>query len=118
MTQRDPEFGAELDRAEVARLTGLEIEDLHPALPPQIVSTGTAFAIVALRSAEALARLRVNQQQATPWLRERGARWFYVLGPTGIRTRAPGRSGVPACSLTVARILRPALPRVARSATW
>jgi trans-2,3-dihydro-3-hydroxyanthranilate isomerase len=83
MTQRDPEFGAELDAAEVARLAGLEIEDLDPALPPQVVSTGTAFAIVALRSADALERLRVNQQQATAWLRERGARWFYVLGPTG-----------------------------------
>ncbi|MGC1463859.1 MAG: PhzF family phenazine biosynthesis protein [Terracidiphilus sp.] len=82
MTQRDPEFGAELDAAEVARLAGLEIEDLDPALPPQVVSTGTAFAIVALRSADALERLRVNQQQATTWLRERGARWFYVLGPT------------------------------------
>ncbi len=84
MTQRDPEFGAELDAKEVARLTGLEIDDLDPALPPQTVSTGTAFAIVALRSVEALARLRVNQQEATPWLRERGARWFYVLGPAGV----------------------------------
>ncbi|MGA2673448.1 MAG: PhzF family phenazine biosynthesis protein [Terracidiphilus sp.] len=83
MTQRDPEFGAELDRAEVARLIGLELEDLDPALPPQVVSTGTAFAIVVLRSHAALARLRVNQQEATPWLRERGARWFFVLGPTG-----------------------------------
>jgi trans-2,3-dihydro-3-hydroxyanthranilate isomerase len=82
MTQRDPEFGAELDRAQVARLTGLDPDDLDPALPPQVVSTGTAFAIVALRSAEPLARLRVNQQQATPWLRDHGARWFYVLGPT------------------------------------
>ena len=60
MTQPDPEFGAELDREEVARLTGLALEDLDPGLPPQIVSTGTAFAIVALRSAEALARLSVN----------------------------------------------------------
>ncbi len=83
MTQRDPEFGAELDPAEVARLAGLAVEDLDPALPPQVVSTGTAFAIVALRSADALARLSVKQQQAAPWLRERGARWFYVLGPTG-----------------------------------
>jgi trans-2,3-dihydro-3-hydroxyanthranilate isomerase len=81
MTQRDPEFGAELDPAEVARLIGLELEDLDPAVPPQSVSTGTAFAIVALRSAEALARLRVDQLRATAWLRERGARWFYVLGP-------------------------------------
>ena len=83
MTQRDPEFGAELDAGEVARLCGLGAEDLDPALPPQVVSTGTAFAIVALRSAEALAKLRVSQEEASAWLRARGARWFYVVGPTG-----------------------------------
>jgi trans-2,3-dihydro-3-hydroxyanthranilate isomerase len=83
MTQPDPEFGAELDPREVAQLTGLAVEDLDPGLPPRIVSTGTAFAIVALRSVEPLARLRVNQPEATAWLRERGTRWFYVLGPTG-----------------------------------
>jgi trans-2,3-dihydro-3-hydroxyanthranilate isomerase len=83
MTQRDPDFGAELDPVEVARLTGLNLEDLDPNLPPQVVSTGTAFAIVALSSSEALARLEVNQREATEWLRSRGARWFYVLGPTG-----------------------------------
>ena len=83
MTQRDPEFGAELDASEVARLTGLAIDDLDPAHPPQVVSTGTAFAIVALKSHQALAKLNVDQQQATAWLRARGARWFYVLAPTG-----------------------------------
>jgi len=83
MTQRDPEFGAELDSAEVARLTGLALEDLDPGLPPQVVSTGTAFAIVVLRSHEALARLKMNQEEAMAWLRARGTRWFYVLGPTG-----------------------------------
>ena len=50
MTQRDPEFGAELDAAKVAPLLGLRREDLDPALPPQVVSTGTPFAIVVLRS--------------------------------------------------------------------
>ena len=83
MTQRDPEFGAELDPAAVSRLIGLSEDDLDPRLPPQVVSTGTAFAIVALRSAEPLAQLKVDQDEATQWLRERGARWFYVLGPTG-----------------------------------
>jgi len=83
MTQREPEFGTELDPREVARLTGLAEEDLDPALPPQVVSTGNPFAIVALRSHQALARLQVSQQEATAWLRTRGARWFYVLGPTG-----------------------------------
>ena len=81
MTQRDPELGAELDPATVAQLIGLSVDDLDPALTPQVVSTGTAFAIVALRSAQALSRLRVDQEAATPWLRERGARWFYVLAP-------------------------------------
>jgi trans-2,3-dihydro-3-hydroxyanthranilate isomerase len=83
MTQRDPEFGSELDPREVARLTGLALDDLDPKLPPQIVSTGTAFAIVLLHSHEALARLSVNPLEATRWLRERGARWFYMLAPAG-----------------------------------
>jgi trans-2,3-dihydro-3-hydroxyanthranilate isomerase len=83
MTQRDPEFGAELDADTVARLAGLELDDLDPAYPPQVVSTGTAFAIVLLRSMDALGRLDVRQQEATAWLRERSARWFYVLAPTG-----------------------------------
>lgn len=85
MTQRDPEFGEELDRDEVARLTGLIAEELDPWLPPQVVSTGTPFAIVPLRSAQSLAGLRVSQQEATAWLRERGSRWFYVLGPTAAK---------------------------------
>jgi trans-2,3-dihydro-3-hydroxyanthranilate isomerase len=83
MTQRDPEFGQELDPSIVARLTGLSTEDLSPAGPPQVVSTGTAFAIVSLRSADALSRLNVNQREASDYLRGLGARWFYVLGPTG-----------------------------------
>lgn len=88
MTQRDPEFSAELDRTQVARLCGLAVEDLDPSAPPQVVSTGTAFAIVALRSAESLSRLAVRQSEATAWLRERGARWFYVLGPAGSQAPA------------------------------
>ena len=83
MTQRDPEFGAELNRGEVARLTGLALDDLEASASPQVVSTGTAFAIVVLRSWEALARLRVDQERATTYLRQHGGRWFYVLGPTG-----------------------------------
>jgi trans-2,3-dihydro-3-hydroxyanthranilate isomerase len=91
MTQRDPEFLAELDPAEVARLAGLALGDLDAALPPQVVSTGTAFAIVALRSTESLARLKVNQEEAVPWLRERGARWFYVLAPDARPEGGPPR---------------------------
>jgi len=83
MTQRDPEFKEVLNAAEVAALTGLSEDDFDPALPIQIVSTGTAFAIAPLRTAEALRGLRVRQDEASEFLRARGARWFYVLGPTG-----------------------------------
>lgn len=87
MTQRDPEFGAQLDRSTVAPLLGLSPEDLDPNLTPQIACTGTAFAIVMLRNCEALGRLNVHQQVATAWLRERGARWFYVLAPADKTTQ-------------------------------
>ncbi|UWZ84272.1 PhzF family phenazine biosynthesis protein [Occallatibacter riparius] len=92
MTQRDPEFGAELDRGEVAGLCGLGIDDLDARATPQVVSTGTAFAIVLLRSVEALRRLRVNQNRATAWLRARGARWFYVMAPEGDEAQGEGAS--------------------------
>lgn len=88
MTQRDPQLGAQLDPLAVAHLTGLDANDLDPRCAPQAVSTGTAFAIVLLRSLEALGRLAVKHDEATPWLRERGARWFYVLAPTGAREPA------------------------------
>jgi len=89
MTQRDPEFRAVLDPAEVAPLLGLSLADIDPALAPQIVSTGNPFAIVVLHSAGALARLKVNHDAATPWLRERGARWFYVLSIEASPKRCP-----------------------------
>lgn len=88
MTQRDPEFGAELDRGEVARLCGLSLDDLDGDAPPQMVSTGTAFAVVVLRTQEALGRLKVRQEESYAWLRERGARWFYVLAPASEPVRS------------------------------
>jgi trans-2,3-dihydro-3-hydroxyanthranilate isomerase len=90
MTQRDPEFGEVLDPAEVAALIGLSVDDLDPSRPIQIVSTGTAFAIVPLRSSAALRGLRVRQEEASAYLRPRGARWFYMLGPTGDSASAGG----------------------------
>ena len=86
MTQRDPEFGPELDPARVAGLAGLAPDDIDPAHTPQIVSTGSGFAIVLLRSLDALARLNVRQQEATEYLRPLGARWFYALAPDPVQS--------------------------------
>ncbi len=89
MTQRDAEFGPELDPAEIARLCGLSVDDLDPSAAPQVVSTGNAFAIVLLRSIEALGRVRVSQGESTAWLRAWGARWFYFLAPAPVQDQRP-----------------------------
>ena len=85
MTQPDPVFGADLDPADVAPLLGLKLSDLDDTVAPAIVSTGNPFALVLVRSVEALGRLRVDHVLADEWLRARGGRWFYVLAPTGER---------------------------------
>jgi len=88
MTQRDPEFGPVLDTPEVAALTGLPVDTFDPDHSTQIVSTGTAFAIVPLRSADALAHVKVLQAEARAYLRAHGARWFYILGPSSAAHRS------------------------------
>ncbi|MGB7191534.1 MAG: PhzF family phenazine biosynthesis protein [Acidobacteriaceae bacterium] len=80
MQQLDPVFGAVQDAAVVASMLGLRAEDMADT-PPQVVSTGTAFCVTVLRSQEALSRLRVDTLVSAPYLREAGARFFYVLAP-------------------------------------
>lgn len=98
MRQNDPVFGATLDRHTVAAALGLSPEDLDPAVPPQIVSTGTAFAVVLVHGA-ALPLLRVDHNRARVCLDPHRARWFYVVaddehaGATHFRARMQFYSG-------------------------
>lgn len=80
MKQLDPEFGVTHDAASIAPMLDLTAEDIADT-PPQTVSTGTAFCITVLRSAKALSRLRVDAAASAPYLRESGARFFYILAP-------------------------------------
>ena len=120
MTQRDPEFGAELDRGgSGAADWASTLEDLDPALPPQVVSTGTAFAIVAAAfgggagAAQGESARRPRRGCASA---ERGGSMCWAR--PGRRTRAESRSGARACSSTAAKIRRPARRPDARSAIW
>jgi trans-2,3-dihydro-3-hydroxyanthranilate isomerase len=127
MTQRNPEFGAILDPAQVAPLIGLDLADLDTAHPPQVVSTGIPFAIVLLRSLDALARFHVDLDRAIPWLNQFCAgTFFYVLAPTGhtsphFRARmqfyggedpATGSAAGCAISFLVAQHLAPSAQRI------
>ena len=42
---------------------------------------GKSVCDCSVRSLEALGRLKVGQDEATRWLRDRGGRWFYVMAP-------------------------------------
>ena len=60
MHQPPPEFGDIIDKLPVAELLSLSQDDIHPALPVQIVSTGVPFAIVPLVSLSAVGRAKVR----------------------------------------------------------
>lgn len=91
MCQNDAVFGEVHDRAEVARVLGLQGSDLLENAPPQTVSTGNPFCVVAL-TLESLKRLAIPQREATEWLRARGTRWFYCIAPEDSETAAADRS--------------------------
>ena len=80
MWQKDAQFGDLHNRAEVARVLGLEESDLLDGAQPQTVSTGNPFCIVALKL-DALQRLAIPQREACAWLSAKRIRWFYCIAP-------------------------------------
>jgi trans-2,3-dihydro-3-hydroxyanthranilate isomerase len=57
MLQEPADLGAEVDPGQALAPLGLEAADVHPELPPQIVSTGIAHLMVPVRGADALDRV-------------------------------------------------------------
>ncbi|MFN0093950.1 MAG: PhzF family phenazine biosynthesis protein [Dehalococcoidia bacterium] len=58
MTQAAPVFLHEIDRVAAAAALRLSVEDLHPSLPAQVVSTGTPQGMIPVGSLDVLRRLR------------------------------------------------------------
>jgi trans-2,3-dihydro-3-hydroxyanthranilate isomerase len=79
MRQRDPQFGTVHSHEDIARATGIPLDDLDPDLPIQTVSTGVAFAMVPLRRRQALRDLRFNFSQAAPYLERSDAKFLYFV---------------------------------------
>ena len=79
MTQVDPVFGLQHDRADVARATGLSVDDFHPSLPIETVSTGVPFTVAPLKSLAVLQNLRVDLHGATEYLEKSGGKFFYFV---------------------------------------
>jgi len=83
MTQPEPEFGNVLKAEDVAPVAGLEVSDIERGLPIQTVSTGLRFAIVPLKSLEALGRLALDWHKAAQYLPRTDAKFLYFVTPGG-----------------------------------
>jgi trans-2,3-dihydro-3-hydroxyanthranilate isomerase len=92
MHQRDPEFGTALSREEVARVIGVATDEIASEWPIQAVSTGLTFTIVPFRNRQTLSDLKFSYAQASEFLKNSGANFFYFLCPErneeGLEARA------------------------------
>src|SRR5215471_10179744 len=79
MTQRDPEFGQQHSREDVARAAGLSLSDIADDVPVQTASTGNAFAMVPLSSLAALKKLAPPWPQMHAYLQKTDAKFFYFV---------------------------------------
>jgi trans-2,3-dihydro-3-hydroxyanthranilate isomerase len=78
MTQKNPEFGAIHNLQDIVRLTNLGVADFD-STPIQTVSTGVPFTMVALRSLEAIQKLRLDLDRAGEYLAPSGGKFFYFV---------------------------------------
>jgi trans-2,3-dihydro-3-hydroxyanthranilate isomerase len=92
MRQRDPEFGPEFSRQEVARIIGIAADEIASEWPIQPVSTGLAFTIVPFRNRQTLSDLKFSYTQAAEFLKKTGANFFYFLCPERREGRLEARA--------------------------
>jgi trans-2,3-dihydro-3-hydroxyanthranilate isomerase len=81
MRQRDPEFGVTFSREEVARVIAIAADEIPTEWSIQIVSTGLPFAIVGIRNQKTLANLNFAHAQASEFLKNSKAKFFYFICP-------------------------------------
>ncbi len=95
MTQKNPQFGAIHKVDAVAPLTNLSATDFDVSFPIQTVSTGVPFTVVALRSLNAIARLRVDFDAAAEYLARSGGKFFYFVCRETVDPRARLHARMP-----------------------
>ena len=92
MAQGEPWMGPVLPPQDIARALGLTTEDLHPASPAQLVSTGITYCVVPLRSLDALEKLAIPQAVAETYLESVRAKFFYCITRAGAGSGADFRA--------------------------
>jgi len=79
MTQNAPVFGQIHKKEDIARATGLKVEDLDPDLPAQTVSTGLPFVIVPVKSLATMHALSIETKKLFDYLRTTDAKFMYFV---------------------------------------
>jgi trans-2,3-dihydro-3-hydroxyanthranilate isomerase len=80
MKQLPPVFGPEFDDRELlAKAAGLGVDDLHPDLPAQTVSTGLPPLVVPIRDLEALRRAEIDMRLVAEACARSGAADLYLF---------------------------------------
>ena len=83
MEQPLPRFGQRHTPEAVALALGLSVDAIDREKPVMTVSTGLPFAVVPLRTVDALTSLRISPRDAQQYLAETDAKFFYVIAPEG-----------------------------------
>jgi trans-2,3-dihydro-3-hydroxyanthranilate isomerase len=79
MKQRDPTFGSVHAAEDVARASGLKLDEIDTRWPIQTVSTGLPQAIVPVRSLAAIRGIQFEWPRAAEYLAKTDARFFYFV---------------------------------------
>lgn len=79
LAQNLPQFEAELNREQIARSLNIDIEDLNPDMPVQIVSTGLPDVMVPVRSLGVLEAINPNFDQISDISKQYEAVGYHVF---------------------------------------
>ncbi|MES2253577.1 MAG: PhzF family phenazine biosynthesis protein [Pseudomonadota bacterium] len=94
MTQKEPVFGAKPDPKILADAMGFSVDEIDSRYAPQMVSTGSNFLIVPLKSVSTLAKLTLGHQFPADWKANfgGGSAYYVVTGESEIESRMMGAS--------------------------
>ncbi len=79
MTQIDPIFGVQHERAAVAHAIGLNADDFDASMPIETVSTGIPYTVVPLKTLRGIQKLRVDLSRADDYMAKTGGKFFYFV---------------------------------------
>jgi trans-2,3-dihydro-3-hydroxyanthranilate isomerase len=93
MTQKEPVFGEKADPKVLADVMGFSVDEIDSRYAPQMVSTGSNFLIVPLKSVSTLAKLTLGHTFPEAFrTRFSGSGYYIVTGEAEIESRMMGAS--------------------------